>query len=74
MEAISMFEMRRSEGAAYFLATSWEDYLREQPYSSIWRYLETNFKAIAHSPPIGRAKKLSTRSVCSEKLIVLALV
>jgi hypothetical protein len=39
-----MLEMRRREGASYFVATSWEDRLRYQPYSSFWRYLETHFK------------------------------
>ena len=31
-------------------ATSWEDYLRHQPYSSFWHYLETHFNKVASGP------------------------
>jgi 4-amino-4-deoxy-L-arabinose transferase-like glycosyltransferase len=49
-EAISMLEMRRREGASYFVATSWERYLRDKPYSSFWRYLEEHFNVVASTP------------------------
>jgi hypothetical protein len=42
-----MLEMRRKDGASYFVATSWEDYLRYEPYSSFWLYLENHFKEVA---------------------------
>jgi 4-amino-4-deoxy-L-arabinose transferase-like glycosyltransferase len=49
-EAISMLEMRRREGASYFVETSWEDELRWPPYSAFWRYLEKHFREVASSP------------------------
>ena len=49
-EAISMLEMRRNEGASYFVITNWENELRHPPYSLFWRYLETHFKETSSGP------------------------
>ena len=49
-EAISMLEMRRREGASYFVASSRESYLREEPYSSFWQYLERHFTLVISAP------------------------
>ena len=49
-EAISMLEMRRDQGASYFVITNWENELRHPPYSLFWRYLETHFKETSSGP------------------------
>jgi len=44
-----MLEMRRRQGASYFLITKFEEDLREGSYLSFWCYLETHFKKVSSS-------------------------
>jgi hypothetical protein len=46
-QAIAMLEMRRRQGASYFLITEMEEDLRGGSYLSFWCYLETHFKKIS---------------------------
>jgi hypothetical protein len=49
-EAITMLEMRRRQGAAYFVITKLEEELRWPPYSSFWAYLNIHFSKISLTP------------------------
>jgi 4-amino-4-deoxy-L-arabinose transferase-like glycosyltransferase len=46
-QAIAMLEMRRRQGASYFLITKMDQDLREGSYLSFWCYLETHFKKVS---------------------------
>jgi 4-amino-4-deoxy-L-arabinose transferase-like glycosyltransferase len=48
-QAVAMLEMRRRQGASYFLITKFEEDLREGSYLSFWCYLETHFKKVSSS-------------------------
>ena len=45
-----MLEMRRRQGAAYFVITKLEEELRWPPYSSFWAYLNIHFSKISLTP------------------------